>query len=113
MSPAHQRPFFEALRVRIKELASEAQHIRLEEKKAKTRGDSYTVNELHEHRIRAVRPAARTAQIAYGFLRGRPYRTIEQNCKHPPCLRRLKRLVKDFGRGVDPDGVEPWLDAKG
>ncbi len=77
------------MRVRIKELAQEARFIRHEEEKIKGRqkiGNDLKSDQfwkLRNHRKVDVRPAARAAQLAYGFLRDVPYRKIEPTSKEP------------------------------
>lgn len=71
------------LRVKIKSLAAEARIIRQEEHRAlrlspenPDRLPRYRT--LREHRKQDVRAAARAALLAYAFLRGRAYATVER-----------------------------------
>lgn len=81
------------LKVKIKSLSAEAQIIRKEENKAKAsfrwlKGvqgaeDEYQVtqnlyNSLRDHRL-GFRPDLRSTYLAYGFLRGRAYREVENS----------------------------------
>lgn len=70
------------LRVKIKSLAAEARIIRQEERRAlrlstedPDRLPRYRT--LRDHRRQDVRTAARAALLAYAFLRGRAYATVE------------------------------------
>lgn len=102
------------LKVRIKELAEEARIIRAEEHKAKSARKYGELTGLNRHRIDVVRPAARSAQLAYGFLRGRPYRTMERTCRIKPSMKEIRRLVSKYGSEPDTEKVEKqveaWLD---
>lgn len=54
---------------------------------------------LRAHRRAEVRPEARAAGLAYGFLRGLGYRAIEPSAARPEGARwdRVRRLVRDYG----------------
>ncbi len=100
------------LKVRIKELAEEARIIRKEELKAKASKHYAKLNGLHHHRVQIVRPAARAAQLAYGYLRGRPYRTMEAAPRTEPDWKDVRRIVAKFG-DIPNDGdlekaIEVW-----
>lgn len=129
------------MRVRVKELAQEAKFIRHEETKIKNnklyRSDYFELSpdkqkivndmardcyKLNSHRRHDVREAARAAQLAYGFLRGIPYKNIEGKRKLEKeyrfkhyILPEIKRLATKFGRlgykeNYDQE-VENWLNA--
>lgn len=68
------------LKIKISSLAAEARIIRREERKWK--GTHPMRQNLHLHRTKDVRYEQRSSLIAYGFLRGRAYRQIEQK-NHP------------------------------
>ena len=63
----------EMLRIKLKSLAEEAKIIRKEERKT----FGILRNELHTHRVRDVRRAARETHIAYGLILGRQLEQIE------------------------------------
>jgi len=105
------------LKVKIKSLASEAQIIRAEERKWKRRLPTYKFGNqpspiyfgLHEHRICVVRRESRSALLAYGFIRHKSYRSIEQKNKqgHEPAQSwRIAELVSKYGIPSD------WLPLK-
>jgi len=79
------------LKVKIKSLAAEARIIRREERRSRHREG------LHNHRTTAVRKAARSALLAYGFLRGRAYRLMEATCHAKPAWSKVKNLVTQYG----------------
>ena len=66
------------LKVKIKSLAEESKIIRREEKKNPT----FKIH-LADHRKGIVRTEARASMLAYGFLRGVPYKKIESKCHQP------------------------------
>jgi len=83
----------EMLRVKIKSLAEEARIIRREER----RSNGPLRDELHIHRVIAVRSEARVAQLAYGFIRGRAYERLEPKANTPPDWKRVRALCKKYG----------------
>lgn len=66
--------------------------------------------DLHEHRVNDVRGEARAAHLAYGFLRGVPYRAMEQKSYTPPPWMQFERIKRKDGSGWDyvqkPDPIE-------
>lgn len=66
------------LRVNIKSLAAEARIIREEARRA-----PWCAAELNRHRRGLLRHQARIAQLALGYLRGRPYRRLEAKTNEP------------------------------
>jgi hypothetical protein len=100
------------LKIKIKSLAAEAGIIRKEAKKV--RGDLR--HALNEHRKKDVRWEARSSILAYGFLRGRDYFTMEAKCHkdNPPDWVRIEQLVKKFGEDDIRDRMQrfaAWKDA--
>lgn len=87
--------YFQDIKVKIKSLAAEAMIIRAEERKlAKTDPDRIS---LHFHRKFDVRREARSALLAYGFLRGRSYHNIEPIGSKPANRLRVMQLVAKYG----------------
>lgn len=76
--------------------------------KAKVR-DEYL--SLKHHRRVDVREESRCAGLAYGFLRGTPYRCIESTCRTQPRWDRVESIVKRFGDGRNDLDVESWRKA--
>lgn len=101
-APADQRT---ALKVRIKELAQEARYIRREEEKTRWREER---DWLKVHRRRTVRRAARFAQLAYGYIRGVPYRVMEAKVHDEDyfMMDEVVRLVWEYGRWRHPFNPE-------
>ena len=146
-SSAKDGAFLSGLRVRIKELAQEARFIRFEENKIKNRQKISQIGRytkldngnyqhiyddkgstefwsLRSHRKEYVRPAARSAQLAYGFLRDVPYRKIEVSTKPLDCymqmewnrtVKEIKRLATKFsedGKTNFDEEVDEWLTSE-
>ncbi len=104
------------LKIKIKSLAKEAQIIREEERRRLAlTSDRKKYMELREHRVGKVRSAARYAQLAYGFLRGKPYRTIEAKCHkgNEPFAKLLESEIVRFGEAFANeelyDAIRNWL----
>lgn len=101
------------LKIKICSLAAEAVIIRRNENKWKERTVFHDnvkqphplYFDLHRHRVHEVRPEARAAQIAYGYLRGRSYKSIEAKCHEPPNWMRVFLLVAKFGPPADKKEV--------
>ncbi len=79
---------------------------------------------LYEHRVKWVRPEARAALLAYGFLRGVPYQSIENKIDfarfrqcgttHDKFWNRVISIAAKFGNLGDIDvkkAVEEWRGA--
>lgn len=63
---------------------------------------------LSAHRTLVVRPEARAAQLAYGYLRGRAYKTLESNAKSHPKWDLVERNVQRFSI-YDKDAFSAWM----
>lgn len=107
------------LKVKIASLAAEAKIIRAMEKKYRRSAEGSTRRRifwgLRDHRTSDVRREARSAQLAYGFLRGRTYRQIERECYSPPDWKRVEALVVKYGGGSPADvkqKLQIWMDQK-
>ena len=86
------------IKVKILSLAAEAKIIRKQEQKARAHGNRSLRIGLAEHRRGIVRHEARHAQLAYGFLRGMPYKKMEARC-HPGCgpgFRKVRESVEKY-----------------
>lgn len=65
--------------------------------------------ELRAHRVGVVREAARAAHLAFGYLRGVPYRAMEARCAAPPDWDKVWHNVKTFGPpGVQRSDLTDW-----
>lgn len=108
------------LKVKVASLMAEAKIIRRYEKKAKERAArgsvvaDFTRESLHNHRTLEVRKESRSAQLAYGFLRGTPYRVIENQYSDCCDVKRVVEIVAKFG--PEPDKlkvalvIQAWLE---
>lgn len=83
------------LKVKIKSLAEESKIIRKEENRVPKASPEFFG--LRSHRKFDVRHEARSALLAYGFLRGVEYRNIESKTKRQPDLNRIIELVYKYG----------------
>lgn len=92
------------LKIKIKSLGEEAKIIKQEE--AKWKATPFLVNNekvthplffsLQEHRLLVVRTECRASNIAYGYLRGRAYREIENKCHEQPNWGRVEAIILKF-----------------
>lgn len=103
-----------ALKTKRDVLAAEARIIKTREQKWKEKArsardkqksqvasDSYwTYLKLREHRINVVRPEARAALLAWGFLRGTPYSKIEAKVRPGKYWRSGKNSYAEFWKNV-------------
>lgn len=97
------------LKIKIKSLAVEARIIRFEEKRWP--GESPERLGLHEHRTYDVRREARSAQLAYGFLRGRQYKQLENATRKRIDFRRVSELAYKYGNEKKKDALVDQLKA--
>lgn len=86
------------LKVKIKSLAEESKIIHLEEQRNK-----YLRTEMHEHRVINVRRESRASQLAYGFIRGRAYTSIEEGACTSPNWVKVEAMVLKYGITHNPD----------
>jgi len=106
------------LKVKVKSLAVEATIIRKEERVWKPRridGIPHpTFFGLKAHRRGVLRNESRHALLAYGFLRGKTYKQIENKAYEPPNWNSIEQLAKRFG-GLDSrvllQRFAEWKDA--
>lgn len=90
------------LKIKIKSLAAEARIIRSETAK-KHRAD--IKNGLANHRRLVVRRAMRNTLIAYAFIRGRSYKSIEPKCATPPDWPAIRNMVAKYGVYADSEAT--------
>lgn len=118
------------LKIKIINLSDEARTIRRFERRALERarkqaqyridvGEDEVVdsgfnpeyNSLHSHRVGRLRWAARDNHLAYGFLRGTPYRRIEQTTRCVPVWRDVEKIARRFYAGKSfNEEWGAWLD---
>ena len=102
-------------KINVKSLAAEARAIRKEEKE---RTEPEEIEELRYHRAVRLRAEARATLLAYAYLRGRSYCTVETltTTKDLPVSRMLEKMQawRVPGRlyaGAYPlDSVHNWLN---
>lgn len=111
------------LKIKIKNLADESRTIRSEERKSLQAGRSlradgkpsdakYTeFNGLRDHRLTVVRPASRANGLAYGFLLGHAYATMERKTEASPDFRAILKVAKKFGTPEDLLRWPAWQEA--
>jgi len=96
------------MKIKIKQLASEAKDIRNEER----RSTKQTRRSLYLHRVNDIRPYARLNYLAYGFLRGRSYQQLERDARIKPNWKEVEKLVKRFGVIRDVENGETQHEFK-
>lgn len=115
------------LKVKLKSLSAETRIIRHEERKflGSSRwqrknepatniyapgGSYFTWAGLRGHRL-DLRQEQRSAYLAYGYLRGVPYRRIEREGSATPDVNRIGQLVSKFGpQKASTDAIKAWLE---
>ena len=102
----------EYLKIKVKTLTAEARIIRNAEKKAKMRRQTDLLQGLHIHRTFVVRRAARSSHLAYGFLRGVPYRAMEQKGSRSPSWSDIQKLAERYGEGDRRDIAQKFAEWK-
>lgn len=121
------------LKVKIKSLGDESRTIHLEEMRAKARfrrakkhyqdarigqeeldrsraRNLPVLDALHAHRVAVVRVEARATQVAYGYLRGRDYLTIESSAKSQPNWPAVRRMIGRYGTADQQEKFEAWRE---
>lgn len=99
----------EYLKVKVKSLSAEAKIIRHEELKAKRCGRKSLLFNLREHRIGVVRRAARSSLLAYGFLKGTPYRKMEKEGSSEPDWDAVQKMIERYG---GKSKIQPFCEWK-
>lgn len=120
------------LKVKIKSLAAEAYIIRREERRAKSecrwfrhkQGQEANLMQaesvffsLKHHRTFDIRDESRSAQVAYGYIRGKSYPNVENATPfNPPTWNRVVDLVVKYGPNKDRnkviDDLKNWSEYK-
>jgi hypothetical protein len=98
------------LKIKALNLADETRSIRKEELQMKAAGRSDKRQDLYLHRIQIVRPAGRTAHIAYSMTRGRSYAQIEQKAHTAPDFKAIAKLITKYGSEQDQAYLPTWLE---
>jgi len=69
---------------------------------------------LYRHRKDVVQPEARATYLAFGFLRGMPYSSIEQKRYTDPDWAKIETMVNRYGEGDSRDRLQrfaSWKDS--
>lgn len=107
------------LKVKIKSLADESRIIRLEERKSGR--DEKLRCLLREHRVKDVRKEARASLLAYAYIKGKPFQSVEKlpKCRiAEPDWERVRSLVEKFGglpgfkKGCSREEILAWRSAE-
>ena len=96
------------LKIKLKSLAAEARIIRRQERKTGGKHD-HIRESLYLHRLHVVRRASRETHLAYGYLRGRPYRAMERNALRGPDWKSVASMVKKYGEFKEED-FKSWQE---
>ncbi len=110
------------LKIKLIDLAQEAKTIRRFERKLLTSARKRRARQdeaaerfqseykiLNDHRKDIVRPEARATQLAYGYIRGKRYRQIEQFSYEPPNWSKVEKMIKKYG-DFDRNAFDIWRD---
>ena len=101
------------LKINVKSLAAEACFNRKEKQKA---SHGLIKWDLNHHRTGKLRHEARVTQLAYVFVRGVPYRAVENKVKDPAELEyvcsHVERKLRKFGVTVSDVKLSRWFKAK-
>jgi len=95
--------------VNVKSLAAEAKFIR--EEIHKTTSTSVK-NALATHRMMRLKPESRLAHLALAFVRGQPYRKVENKVRTKPCKSAMEKKINKFvsySQRVSVTDVDNWL----
>lgn len=82
---------------RQRKRATDAEHSRFSVRREQQRESIYL------HRINEVRKETRSANLAYGFIRGRTYLEVENIAYSEPDWDRVLQIAQKFGAGVHID----------
>jgi len=97
-------PGYYYIKVKVLSLAAEAKIIRKQEQLARAHHNRRLRVGLMGHRTGIVRREARHALLAYAFLRGTPYKTVEAKC-HGGCgpdFKKVRETIEKYG------ATRPW-----
>lgn len=108
------------LKIKLLSLGYEIRTIRrIEQKMTKANRARPSLNlgdkrdSLRKHRL-GLRPSARTTLLAYGFLKDRPYKTVENKRYTNPNWDEIARMVAQYGPGQKlGDAFAKWRAAAG
>lgn len=97
-------------RVKIKSLAVEATIIRTE---ANGWNLAEVKNCLRGHRVGVLREESRATLLAYAWLRGLPYRKVEDVGSKAVNCKRVAEIVKSLSwKIIDPKAIQVWTEER-
>lgn len=97
------------LKINVKSLAAESRFIRREE--SKCGWFAMYREQLSLHRRTQLREESRYALLAYQFLRGRPYKSVENSKRGVDVMRVLKKIIKT-GYDATASQIANWITAE-
>lgn len=83
----------ERLKMKIKVLSYEA-HLNRKAKKKSSNNSFFQKGHM------LVRDEVRHHNLAYGFLRGTPYKILESGTRFPPNFHKVRQLIVNYERGA-------------
>lgn len=96
----------------IKAQTEHSRAVRAQKHEAKATGDTDDVNSLHWERVDDLRPKARAMFIAYGYLKGRTYRQVENKTREGNAPDDLGyQFINDWEDEDDAD-IQAWVEAE-
>lgn len=84
------------LKIKLKALGAESRIIRHEELKRRGKHWASKGTQFYFHRIGLLRRTTRENHLAYGFLKGRTYRQLEQHPKTEPKWKNVLKHIEKF-----------------
>jgi hypothetical protein len=97
------------LKAEIKSHTEHSREVRAQKHEAKSIGDTDDVNALHWERIDELRPRARAMFIAYGYLKGKTYRQVENKTREGNEPDDLGYRFLDGWEGEDEADIAVWV----
>jgi len=92
------------LKIKVRSLADESRSIRREANKT----SGMAKWRLNHHRTTVVREHTRYNLLAYGILRGIPYRVMERRCHEAPDFSKVATIAKRFG--ASEEMITSWTE---
>ena len=83
-------------KIKMKTFAAESRVIRQEELRRRGKNWASEGTPLYFHRIGPLRRTIRENHLAYGFLKGRTYRQLEQHPKTEPNWKNVLKHINNF-----------------
>lgn len=108
------------LKIKLKSLAQESRIIRKEELRLRAVKHSALREEIYLHRVHDVRDETRATLLAYAFIRGKTYRSVEAHRSPTPkwagIVLRAATMVGKYGtpdmKKAPVDILKTWIEAQ-